>query len=252
VSEKLKAIEEYPFEKSDTLHYLRTLFKDRKYKAFYQFLNRPHRRHYSRSLIQKFSPTGVGIEIGCGSRTICPTNRTILSDAYSSHGVQNSIAKVFFKGDHIPYEDQTFAFVLSEHVLEHIANPIKALKEWLRVLKSGGQIYCFLPHRDRTVDSKREITPLKHLIEDFQRDVPYNDSTHIDEWIESIVNQGLMPEHYKHLEKQELLDSASIHHHVWTQEQIIELFEYLGLKINHCEATVHDRRDTFVVIATKK
>jgi SAM-dependent methyltransferase len=250
--EKRKSIEEYPFEKSDTLHYFKTLFKDRKLKAFYQFLNRPHRRSYSRSLIKKYTPEGTGLEIGCGSRTICPTDRTVLSDAYSAHGVQESIARVFFKGDQIPYDNEVFSFVISEHVLEHIANPIKALKEWLRVLKKGGQLYCFLPHKDRNNDLNRKITTLQHLIQDFENDVPYNDPTHIDEWLENVVNKGLMPDHYRHLEKQELLDSASIHHHVWTEIQIKELFEYLDLEITHCEKKVHDRRDTFVVIATKK
>ncbi len=252
MTKQILKIEEYPFEKSDTLHYFKTLYKDRKLKAFYQFLNRPHRRSYSRSLIRKYSPHGVGLEIGCGSRTICPTDRTLLSDAFSSHGVENSIAKIFFKGDEIPYPEGSFDFIVSEHVLEHIANPIKALKEWVRVLKKGGQIYCFLPHKERNNDLNRQITTLDHLIKDYKDDVPYNDPTHIDEWLENVVNKGLMPEHYKHLEKQELLDSASIHHHVWTEVQIAELFEYLGLKVIHCENKVHDRRDTFVVIATKE
>ena len=34
--------------------------------------------------------------------------------------------------------DNRYDFLLSSHCLEHIANPIKALKEWNRVLKDGG------------------------------------------------------------------------------------------------------------------
>jgi len=244
-------LSDYTFEKVDFLHYFRTLLKDRGHKAFYQFLNRAHRRSFSRKKIQQFAPQGVGLEIGCGSRTISPTNRTVLSDAFSSHGVQGSIAKVFFKGDKIPYESETFQFVLSEHVLEHIANPIKALKEWIRVLKKGGVIICFLPHKERTNDRFRQTTPLSHLIEDYEKDVPYNDDTHLEEWFQNVVQKDLMPEHYKHLDKQQLLDSASIHHHVWTEIEIAQLFEHLGLKILHVDPRVYDRRDSFLVIAQK-
>jgi SAM-dependent methyltransferase len=241
----------YPFEKWDFAHYFKQLKKDRGFKAYYQFMNRPHRRPYSRSLIKKYAPNGIGLEIGCGARTICPTDRTILSDAYSEHGVHGSIAKVFFKGDTIPYEENSFEFVISEHVLEHIANPIKSLKEWIRVINSGGKLMICLPHKERTNDRYREITPLQHLIDDYNNDVPYNDPTHFEDWKTNVVDRGLMPEHYKHMAKEELLGTASIHHHVWTEKEIVELFEHLGLNIIFVDPRVHDRRDSFVVIAEK-
>ncbi|MCP4912431.1 MAG: class I SAM-dependent methyltransferase [Oligoflexia bacterium] len=251
-NDKHLELSDYKFENNDFLHYFKNLYKDRGLKAFYQFLNRPHRRSYSRSLIKKYAGEGYGLEIGCGARTIAPTERTVLSDAFSEHGVHGSIAKVFFKGDEIPYPDGTFDFLLNEHVLEHIANPIKALKEWLRVLKVGGHIFLFLPHKERTNDSLRKVTSLDHLIEDYQNDVPYNDPTHFDDWFQNVVEKGLMPEHYKHMEREELLNSASIHHHVWTEKEIVELFEYLDLEIVFVDGKVHYRRDTFLVVGKKK
>lgn len=252
MSQERFSLNDYNFEGNDFLHYFKTLYKDRGVKAFYQFLNRPHRRSFSRSIIQKFSGSGYGLEIGCGARTIAPTNRTVLSDAFSEHGVHDSIAKVFFKGDKIPYDDQTFDFLLNEHVLEHIANPIKALKEWLRVIKVGGHIFLFLPHKERTNDKLREVTTLDHLKDDFENDVPYNDPTHFDDWFQNVVEKGLMPEHYKHMEREELLNSASIHHHVWTEKEIVELFEYLDLEVVFVDEKVYDRRDTFLVVGKRK
>src|SRR5260221_9635771 len=41
--------------------------------------------------------------------------------------------------------DHRYDFVLSSHNLEHIANPIRALKEWMRVVKAGGAIIAVLP-----------------------------------------------------------------------------------------------------------
>ena len=245
-------INDYPFEKFDFLHYLKILFKDRGHRAIYQFLNRVHRRAFSRGLIETYAPTGIGLEIGVGARTICPTDRTVLSDAFSVHGVHDSIAKVFFHGGEIPYDDKSFSFIVSEHVLEHIANPLKVLKECIRVLKAGGKLFLFLPHMERTNDSHRKVTTLEHLIDDYNKDVPLDDQTHVDDWFRNVVKKGLMPLHYSHLTKKDLLKTGSIHHHVWTEKQLIEIMDYLALKICYVNAKVPDRRDSFVVVAEKK
>lgn len=241
----------YPFEKNDFRFYFANLFRDRGLKAFYQFLNRPHRRPFSRNIIKTYSPSGVGLEIGVGERTIAPTKRTVLSDGFEEHGVGRSIAKVFFKGATIPYPDESFDFVLNEHVLEHISNPIKCLKEWIRVLKPEGKLIIFLPHKERTNDCHRERTTLAHLIKDFENDVPDDDPTHLDEWWENVVQKGLMPEHYKHIPKDKLLETGSVHHHAWTEKDIEELFEYLGLEVVFSSEKVPDRRDSFLVIGRK-
>ena len=39
-------------------------------------------------------------------------------------------------------------YVFSSHCLEHIENDWQALREWWRVLKSGGYLVLYLPHRD--------------------------------------------------------------------------------------------------------
>ena len=45
----------------------------------------------------------------------------------------------------IPYPDESFDFVNCSHVLEHVGNPIDALKEIARVLKPGGYLYLETP-----------------------------------------------------------------------------------------------------------
>lgn len=251
MTKNYQSLESYPFQANDFLYYFKNLKRDRGFKAFYQFLNRPLRRSYSRGLIQKYAPDGYGLEVGVGVRTIAPTDRTVLSDGFAEHGVSQSIARAFFKGDDIPYPEGTFSFVLSEHVLEHIPNPIKSLKEWIRVLKVGGKIITVLPHKERTNDCHREVTKLSHLIDDYDNDVPLDDDTHFQDWWDNVVEKGLMPEHYKHIPKDELISTGSIHHHVWTEKEIVELYEYLGLKVVYVDPKVYDRRDSFVVIAEK-
>lgn len=45
-------------------------------------------------------------------------------------------------------EDNTFDFVYSSHLLEHVPDCELTLTNWWRVLKSGGYLILYLPHRD--------------------------------------------------------------------------------------------------------
>ena len=66
-------------------------------------------------------------------------------------------------GDDLPLEDNSVDFVLASHVIEHFPDPIKALLEWKRV--ATRYIFLVVPHRDRTFDSDRELTPVDELID---------------------------------------------------------------------------------------
>ena len=65
--------------------------------------------------------------------------------------LKSTWAQIFGKGLFlldIPYPDESFTFILSEHVLEHLINPI-VLPEWMRCLCPSGKIILFLPDKDR-------------------------------------------------------------------------------------------------------
>lgn len=78
----------------------------------------------------------------------------------------------------------SYDFVLSSHMLEHTANPLRALAEWARVLKPGGALVLVVPHRDGTFDHRRPVTTLEHLVEDFERQTSEDDLTHVPEILE--------------------------------------------------------------------
>jgi SAM-dependent methyltransferase len=74
-----------------------------------------------------------------------------------------------------------YGFVLSSHMLEHSANPLRALREWRRVLKPGGCLLLIVPHREGTFDHRRPVTTLAHVLADFERGTTEDDVTHLDE-----------------------------------------------------------------------
>jgi SAM-dependent methyltransferase len=78
-------------------------------------------------------------------------------------------------------KDETYDFVLSCHSLEHLANPLKALKEWNRVLKPKGLLVIIVPDKRYTFDLNRSYTSMDHLVDDFNKNVGEDDTTHFEE-----------------------------------------------------------------------
>jgi len=247
------SLKDFTFPKWDYWFYFRGLYRERGFKAIYKQFQKHLRRPVSRAIVHRYSatPNGKGLEIGVGARTIAPVSRTLLADGYESHGNDRSIAQIYFPASSIPFGDATFDFLLSEHTLEHIGNALRALAECIRVIKSGGHLILFLPHKERINDRLRARPTLDHLVDDFRKNVPDDDTTHVDEWIENVTKAGGIPEHYRHIAKAELARTGSIHHHVWLPEDIHEVLEYLGLQIVLCEEEVPDRTDSFAVVGKR-
>ena len=54
-------------------------------------------------------------------------------------------------------ERNSYDFVLSCNNIEHIANPLKAVEQWLAVLKPGGGLVVVAPRKEANFDHNREI-----------------------------------------------------------------------------------------------
>ena len=89
----------------------------------------------------------------------------IHGDGYITADIESPLAKIKMDIHSIPFEDNTFDAVLCNHVLEHVADDIKAMREIHRVLKPGGfsvlQVPFFNPvpaitFEDNTITDKRE------------------------------------------------------------------------------------------------
>ena len=83
-------------------------------------------------------------------------------------------------GDDLPLDDKSVDFVLASHVIEHFPDPIKALLEWDRV--ASKYIFLVVPHRDRTFDSDRELTPVDELVERHANGFTSDEDKHWSVW----------------------------------------------------------------------
>lgn len=129
-------------------------------------------------------------------------------------------------------KDETLDFVCSSHVLEHLANPLKAINEWKRVLKQGGIIYAGVPDKRHTFDRKRPRTSLSHLIDDLNNNVDQTDKTHLPEYLDNWEKKDSC-ENAEEQVKESVMENPEslIHHHAWVVDDIKEILQYMGLNI---------------------
>lgn len=80
---------------------------------------------------------------------------------------------IYAYGDDIPsVGDSSIDFVFSSHVVEHLPNLIKALKEWYRIVRPGGYIVMIVPQRDaRVKDRGKPLTKYDEILDDYNNDL---------------------------------------------------------------------------------
>lgn len=130
--------------------------------------------------------------------------------------------------------DQTYDFILSSHNLEHIANPLKALKEWIRVAKPGGAVIVVLPDYRRTFDHRRYPTPVDHMVEDLVRGVDESDQTHLDDVLRNHdLSRDPAAGDLRQFRERCLrnLETRCLHHHVFDDHNSKALLEAAGLLV---------------------
>lgn len=124
----------------------------------------------------------------------------------------------------------TFDFVVANHVLEHLTDPIQALREWHRILRPGGLLLMAVPDKRLTFDHARARTPLAHLIADHASPLPPSERNrdHLLEWAEHV--EGLDPGSAAFAEwtARQLRDGYAVHNHVWVAQDVLRLLHHLS------------------------
>ena len=133
-----------------------------------------------------------------------------------------------------PIESASYDFVLASHTLEHIANPLGALREWTRTLKAGGVLVVVLPDRERTFDHRRAVTTFGHLIQDYERGTAEEDLTHLPEILECHdlamdLPAGDFAAFRARSERN--VENRCLHHHVFDPGLVRETIEWAGLEL---------------------
>ena len=169
----------------------------------------------------------------------------------------------------IPPDSQDF--VIANHLLEHTPNPLQTLLNWSRVLKKGGILFITLPNGSRNFDQGRGITPLEHILEDYELEkdgdleqFARNNREHYREFVEISIpnlnrmrNRRPMTEDRKHEYLEQLAEekSTDAHFHVFTRKSMNQLCNHLIATYAHdlsLKETVRSRFGHEYVLVLKK
>jgi SAM-dependent methyltransferase len=146
-------------------------------------------------------------------------------------------------------------FIIANHFIEHCENPIKTIKNFIRVLKSGGILYLAVPEAKANFDKERPITTLKHVLDDDQYGPELSRSQHFLEWAQYVdAFNGIL-----HKDLQSMRDRAatldqqnySIHYHVWDRLHFEQLINHLKNRLGFRVEFIEQIEDEIVAIIKK-
>jgi len=133
-------------------------------------------------------------------------------------------------------KDQQYNYLLSCHSLEHVANPLKALFEWRRVLQPNGKLILILPYKEFTFDHNRPFTNFAHLLKDYSDNVDEHDTTHFEEVLslhDTTKDPGFISTEAFKERLSKNFENRCIHHHVFNGKLVTEMLNFAGFQVDH-------------------
>lgn len=171
---------------------------------------------------------------GCNFSNNTIWEGNIINTEYNYHPDKIGKQYILDGSDLSEIKDEQYDFLLSSHNLEHIANPLKAIKEWVRVLKPGGYILLILPDKNYTFDRKRPYTTFEHIKLDLENNIGEDDLTHLPEILKLHdltldPGAGKDPEMFRKRSLDNFINRA-LHQHVFSQELLKKSIEHFNMK----------------------
>jgi len=154
--------------------------------------------------------------------------------AYHFYPTKHGVQYVSEATDLSLIKDSTYDFVISSNCLEHVANPLKAIEEWIRVIKKDGLLLLIVPNKEFCFDHNRPVTTFSHLLDDFQHDIKEDDLTHLNEIMAlHDLTMDLPAGNIDQFRARSLknFENRALHQHVFDISSLKEIFSYFKLEI---------------------
>ncbi len=154
-------------------------------KLLYRDIDKVYAKHFEQKQMPKINKKVLDVGMGFGFDLIKKFRQ-----GYDCYGIDNDKSRVyktknmFKKNDvkailkvgtatNIPFTGNFFDEIICSHVIEHVKDDKKCLKEIFRVLKKGGKLYLRVPN----IHNLHTKFHLK-----IGSDYPYTDRTHLREY----------------------------------------------------------------------
>lgn len=185
--------------------------------------------------------SGCGLEIGRGDCDRCglKDHPNCLSIELYDHNpywvTQPSLVGI--TAETLPYQNNTFDFVASSHVIEHLPDPYSALREWMRVTKTGGRILVVVPDKDLA-----QYPAGVYL----DRDRPRSQLHQVVRAIGNRLSEGRPNcEYLKNSQGINELDdwaskNTAFHRWAWKLPDLVTLMDFVGLEVAYAASPMPD------------
>ena len=140
------------------------------------------------------------------------------------------------------FADESLDFVIANHMLEHVQDPIATLETFVRVVRPGGIVFLTLPDPRYSFDNARERTSVEHLLRDHREGPEVSRRQHYEEW-SRYIDGGKSPDDYA-------AEDARHHFHVWELQTFVGFLLAIDLPIT-IEAAIATEPE-FAVVFTKR
>ena len=135
-------------------------------------------------------------------------------------------------------DNEVYDFLFSSHSLEHIANPLKAINEWLRVIKHGGYIIIIVPEKSECFDHKRDYSEFSTLLSQYKKNVGEDDLSTLPEILKKHDLSMDPPAGDLEKFKKRSLDNFNnrgLHHYVYNDKLLMDICNYFNCKFKYKE-----------------
>jgi len=219
-------------------------------------------------LLVKITKDKEGVEIGGPSPTgsvIYENVRSLDNVIFSNDTIWSKHTNVYnyFPGKtgkvivndavHIPdVNTGRYDFVFASHCLEHIANPLKALYEWMRILKEDGHLILILPEKSKCFDHKRNVSSFYTLLAQYNKNVGEDDLSTLAEILRNHdLSLDLAAGTFEQFTRRSLdnFKNRCLHHYVYSPELLKQICEYIGCEFLY---TVTNGLDMWFLMKKKK
>jgi predicted SAM-dependent methyltransferase/glycosyltransferase involved in cell wall biosynthesis len=145
-------------------------------------------------------------------------------------------------------------FIIANHFVEHCQEPIRTIKNFLRVLRPGGIIYMAIPDMRHTFDRDRSRTSLAHIIADHVSGPEISREQHFREWVtlvEPYFGRAYAGDAIEARRRELMEQDYSIHFHTFIPEDMHALIKYCaeveGMPLSVVFAGEFDEEMIFIV-----
>jgi SAM-dependent methyltransferase len=163
-----------------------------------------------------------------------------------------TVGKIFIADatDLTMVSDDSYEFVLSSNSIEHIANPMKALEQWVLKLRPNGVVVIVAPRKEANFDHKRNHVEFSHLLEDYHNNTDEYDLTHLEEILEfhdlSLDSQAGTFDQFKQRSLKNF-ENRCLHHHVFN----LDILEQMCLFFKLTPILMKKTKNDHVIVARK-